>query len=309
MARISVNNITLAYEVMGKGPPIVWTPGAHFPRDNFVYQLAGRFSTNHKVLIWDRRNAEGASDITIEDAPSDWHLWTDDLHHLLNALNMSPACVAGASSGHILSLLMAHRYPEDVQAIILYDTPTDNLDLKKALADAVYLQFADVAERKGMQAVIEHSTEAWVRLVSSKSDIEGFDWAIKRFAETILMNPSNRDRLLSMEPKRFASIMRKYSDWVLSGRFHLSGLSDEELGRITAPALVLHGFDDVHPRDTAEELHRLLPNSEWVEYSDLYTQEVIDQVRESDNIFTEKATLSMPSIEEFLQRIESKGEE
>lgn len=308
MAKIRVKGITIAYEVMGKGPPIVWTPGGHFPRENWGYLHAGRLSANYKVLIWDRRNA-GASDIAIEDAPSELHLWTDDLHHLLNALNMSPAYVAGGSGGHVLSLLMAHRYPEDVKALILSDTPLDDLDFLKAYADAVYFQFADLAERKGMPAVIEHSTEAWVRLVSSKSDPEGWDWSLNRFAETILMNPGNRDLLLSMEPKKFASIMRKYSRWFLSGRFHLAQLSDEDLGRITAPALVLHGLDEAHPRHTAEELHSLLPNSEWVEYSDLYSQEEIDQVRESDVYVTQKGALGLPFIEEFLQRIESRWEE
>jgi pimeloyl-ACP methyl ester carboxylesterase len=293
---------------MGKGPPIVWTPGGFFPRGNWVYLQAGRFSANYKVLIWDRRNA-GASDIAIEDAPSDWYLWADDLHHLLNALNMSPAYVAGGSNGSVLSLLMGHRYPEDVKALILSNPPTNDLNIGKAFADAHYFQFADVAESKGMEAVIEHSTEAWVRLVSSKLDPEGWDWALNWIAETILMNPSNRDRLLSIDPKKFAAIMKKWGSWFMSGRLHLAQLSDEDLRRITAPVLVIPGFEEPHPTHTAEEVHRLLPNSEWVDYSARHSQEVIDQVRESDDIDTQKAALSMPFIEEFLQRIESKGDE
>ena len=289
MPRINVNGVTLAYEVFGEGPPIVWTPGGWSPRNEWVYLHAKRLSPNYKVLLWDRRNC-GASDLAIEDAPSDFHLWADDLHHLLNALNMSPAYVAGDSAGHILSLLMAHRYPEDVKGLMLLSIPTGDPSLHKSLVDAHYLQLANVAEKRGMQAVIDHPTEAiddWVRVA-------------------IVLNPSNRDRLLSMDAKEFARIMRKWGEWFLSERIHLAGLSDEEIGGIRAPALIFHGIDQFHPRHTAEELHELLPNSDWVEYSDRYTQEEIEQMGRLDVPLTQLADLVTPYYEEFLQKNESK---
>ena len=82
MPQITANNITLAYDVLGKGPPVVWTTGGWFPRIGRDYLNAGYLSANYQVLLWDRRNS-GASDIAIEDAPSEFHLWTDDLHWLL----------------------------------------------------------------------------------------------------------------------------------------------------------------------------------------------------------------------------------
>src|SRR5687768_6013810 len=134
MPRISVNGVSLAYEVLGDGSPIVWTPGGWFPRDNWVYLNAGSLASQYKNLLWDRRNC-GASDVRIEDAPSELHLWADDLHHLLHTLNLSPAYLAGGSNGCRLSLLMAHRYPDDVKAIILIDPPTDAFDILRFFAD------------------------------------------------------------------------------------------------------------------------------------------------------------------------------
>ena len=58
MAERTIDGVTLAYELMGDGPPVA----------------AGRLSPTYKILIWDRRNC-GLSDIAIEDAESEWHPW------------------------------------------------------------------------------------------------------------------------------------------------------------------------------------------------------------------------------------------
>jgi pimeloyl-ACP methyl ester carboxylesterase len=303
MPKITVNGVTLAYELFGQGPPVVWTPAGWFPRNEYSYLLAGRLSTNYRVLLWDRRNT-GESDIGIEDATSDMHLMTDDLHHLLAALDMSPAYLAGRCYGHALSLLMAHRYPEDVKALVLNNTPGDDPELGDPIVNAYLDKPAAAAEESGMQAVIDCSTKAWVRLVSGTSEPGSWDGLLKGWAETILMNPGNRDRLLAMDPTAFAAIMRKWGNWYKAGFGHSHGLSYEIIRTIAQPALVLHGFDAIHPRKAAEELYRQLPNAEWVEYTDRWSQEEFDQVREEGPAI-QKVALILPFIEEFLQRIES----
>ena len=58
MPRIHVNDVTLAYEVLGEGPPMVWTPGGWFGRTNWVYLSAGCLCSTHTSVLWDRRNCE-----------------------------------------------------------------------------------------------------------------------------------------------------------------------------------------------------------------------------------------------------------
>ncbi len=58
----------------------------------------------------------------------------------------------------MLSLLMAHRYPEDVKGLILANPPSDNRDITKPLVEAWYWVLADAAERGGMQEVIQTSS-------------------------------------------------------------------------------------------------------------------------------------------------------
>jgi len=296
MPTINVNGVTLAYEVFGDGPPVVWTGAGWFPRDKLAYLVAGRLSAHYRVLIWDRRNC-GASDLAIVDVPSDHDLFADDLHNLLAALDMSPAYLAGACAGATLSLHMAHRHPADVRGLILASAPTDDLELVRPVQEAHHFRLATAAEERGMQAVIAESTEAWVRLVSGRP--EDWDGLLNWVAETIAMNPSNRDRLLAMDPQAFAVTMKKWGNWYLSGHGHLFGLPYEYIRATTLPALVAHGFDPLHPRQRAEELCRLLPNGEWVEYSDRYTQEEMEQAGWSWG-------LALPFMEEFLARLEAR---
>src|SRR5688572_4832520 len=158
MPKINVGDITLAYELWGQGTPIVITPGAWFPRNVYSYHVAGRLSAHHTVLLWDRRNS-GASEIKIEDAPHETYLAAVDLHHLLKALNLPPVYLAGGSNGSTFSLYMAHQYPEDVKGLILMNPPTDDITFLKPILDARYYKLADVAEKEGMQGVIDESTK------------------------------------------------------------------------------------------------------------------------------------------------------
>ena len=303
MPKINVNGVTLAYELFGEGPPVVWTDHGWAPRTEFSYLVAGRLSANHRVLLWDRSNT-GASDVAIEDAPGAEHQWADQLHGLLEALDLSPAYLAGRCSGQTTSLIAARRYPADVKGLILVAPPTDDLDLLKPITDGFCFNLAAVAEQEGMQAVIAHSTEASVRQVSGRSGSEDWDALSNWAADTISKNPGNRDRLLAMDPKVFAAIMRKWGDWYTSGPGHVHGLSYQDIRPITVPALVAYGLDYVHPRRSAEQLCEVLPNAEWVEYSDRYTQAEIDVVEE-EGLNTQKIAMVLPFVEEFLQRLES----
>ena len=300
MATIKVNNVTLAYEIMGDGTPLVWTPYGWWHRTSIAYMEAGRLSANHKVLFLDRRNT-GASDVRIEDAPSEFHLWTDDLHHLLRALDFTPAYLGGGSNGSVFSLLMAHRYPEDVKGLILSNSPSNQRNMLDPVNEARYFHIARIAENEGMQAVIDYSTQAWIRMISGDPE----PWAGIRnwVAETIQMNPDNQARYLDMDPHQFARIMNQWGEFYVSDRIHLANLSDEELSQITQPALVAHGFNLLHPQETAEELHRLLPNSEWVEYSERYDHETIEYIAKAP--FTEQRMAILPFVEEFIKRVES----
>lgn len=305
MPKLRVNQVTLAYEIVGEGPPIVWTPGGWLPRDEWSYLHAGALADEYSILLWDRRNS-GASDLAIDDASSEFELWADDLHALLQALELSPAYLAGGSAGSLFSLIMAQRYPADVKGLILIDSPTtERVQLEPILA-ARYLEFAEVAAAGGMAAAIDHSTAAWMRMATAQ--VQAGDAFRNWLAATIAQNPSNHARLLATDPQKFAKLMQQWGElalqWADTGRFALAGLSDDQLCQLTMPTLIVQGVDPLHPRAAAEDVYRRLPQAEWLEFSDHYPAEKIERAATSDTFWNQRSILALPLIRTFLRRVE-----
>ena len=87
---MTVNGASIAYEIFGKGPLLVWTEGGRFGRNELSYLVAGHFARQYSVLIWDRRNGFGASDVALADSPNYMTADVEDLHALLRNLDLGP---------------------------------------------------------------------------------------------------------------------------------------------------------------------------------------------------------------------------
>ena len=257
---MTVNGASIAYEIFGTGPLLVWTEGGRFGRNELSYLIAGHFSRQYSVLIWDRRNGFGASAVALADSPN--YMTTDvkDLHALLRNLELGPACFAGASAGSNLSLWMAHRYPDDVKSLILFSAPTDDVALFRPGVDKHCFRLADIAERGGMQAAIDASTEAWICELRGQPSERG-TW----LAQTIYRNPSNRERVLAIDPQLFAATMRRWGNFFLSMNWP-AGLAEEDIRSIAVPVMIVPGDDKIHPRQSSERLLSLLDQAEMVEF-------------------------------------------
>lgn len=304
MPHVDIDGTPIAYQRFGQGAPLVLTAGGWYCRPNYMHYAAGRLAADHAVLLWDKRNGQGASGVALSDAPSEWYGWTDDLHHLLRTLDLAPAYFCGGSAGHVLSLLMAKRYPEDVKGLILYVPPTDDAALLRTrLAEPHYCVFADLAETEGMQAVIDASVAAWSAEISGKANPQDPHRLKKWIAETIQLHPQNREKMLSFEPGKFAETMRRWGNWVASERTYAANLTDEDLQKITVPTVLIPGWDELHPRRTAERLRGLLPNVEWVDLFERYPAARVEETF-GDSTGTEILDLLCPIFAEAVAQIE-----
>jgi len=240
MTIATVRGVAINHEIVGtRGPAMALTPGGRNPLGH-VRSMAERMAAaGYRVLIHDRRNC-GASDVAFDPGQSEYDGSADDLHALLAHYDMLPAVIGGASSGARLSLALALRHPAAVRALLLWRVTGGRFAVDR-LVEKYYDEYIRAAGQGGMAAVA----------------------ATEHFAEVIRNRPSNRERLLAIDPRDFVAVMQAWrAHFVASADWPLIGVSERDLGAIRAPALIIPGDDLTHGEETGRNAARLMPGCE-----------------------------------------------
>lgn len=242
MARIEIDGIGIAYDIIGDGAKTaVLTQGGRFSKDTpGVRALAEKLAEGGlRVLIWDRPNC-GESDISFAGA-SESTMHADVLAGLLRALKMEPALVVGGSAGARVSLLTAIRNPDVVERLFVFWISGGAATLA-SLAHTYASESMIAAGMGGMEAVA--SLPGW--------------------REPLERNSGNRDRLLSHETQTFIDTMERWADAFLPKEsMPFAGISASDLNGLSMPVMVLRsGQSDIHhPRATSEKVHAMIPGA------------------------------------------------
>ena len=290
MPYANVNGINLYYEDHGPkdGPAVILTPGGRNDT-NGLRPIAALLSAKCRVILHDRRNC-GKSEISIDGELSEQHHWGEEMADLLLQLNAAPAYAVGGSAGSRTSLTMTVRRPEVVKAVFIWEV-SGGPNSAATTSPNYYGQFIDAARAGGMKAVAE----------------------TEYFAQRIADNPSNAEKLLSMDPAEFISVMSRWQD-SYSVPNPVSDITENELKSIRCPVLMFEGNtpDEVHHVSAALEAHRLIPNSEL--RSSAWTHEEWDIVGQHDHTFPGiaatnryhmKATFYAAQLLEFIAKVEA----
>ena len=237
--RTTINGASLNYAILGAtGPWIAISPGGRRAMAA-VQSLAQRIAdAGYRVLLHDRRNC-GASDVMLASDAAEHEVWADDLHALLQQLDALPAFVGGSSSGCRMSLAFALRYPQAVRGLLLWRV-TGGAFAAKRLAREYYGQYIAAMQAGGMAALC----------------------AMPHFRDLIAAHAPNREPLLAADPKAVIAAMTRWSEGFLSeADLPVIGASADQLRSIKAPACVIPGNDNTHPKAVGETLARLLPDA------------------------------------------------
>jgi pimeloyl-ACP methyl ester carboxylesterase len=115
---VRANGLTIAYERVGDGPPLVLVHGAGVDGRMWQPQLSA-LADEFTVVAWDEPGA-GRSD----DPPAGFGLagYAHCLAALIDSLALGPAHVAGLSWGGTVVLELYRHHPEHVATLILADT-------------------------------------------------------------------------------------------------------------------------------------------------------------------------------------------
>jgi pimeloyl-ACP methyl ester carboxylesterase len=236
----NIRGVHLHYEVIGSGGP--WVALVTGGRRGFAEfrSLAGKLAgRGFRVLLHDRRNT-GASDVLIEGEEGEEEIWADDLVLLLERLDALPAFVGGTSSGARLSMLTYLRHPEAVRGLLLMRV-TGGAFAAGRLPHMYYGQFIEAAQQGGMPAVC----------------------ATEQYQERIAANPSNRERLLAMDPRRYIAVMQHWLALFNRGpRAPVLGMTEEAMRSIRVPTLVVPGNDNTHSSANGLAAAQLIPGAE-----------------------------------------------
>ena len=218
--RIAVNGVELWHRVTGEGEPVVQIHGAgfgHFNFDPVTPLLAERF----RVVDFDMRGY-GQSDRPHQ--AYDMEVWADDVAGLLDALELERAHVHGTSMGGMIAIVVAGKYPERTTSVVI------NCAAAKlgAAGRLIFKNWIDIArldpDGPGSRLLAELIT--WQAL--SKRFLDEQDEAeLATTIQTIL-----RD---SNDVEVFTAACQAMCDMDLR----------PWLGRITSPALVLGGDEDL----------------------------------------------------------------
>jgi pimeloyl-ACP methyl ester carboxylesterase len=235
-----IRGVNINYEIVGTaGPWVALVPGGR--RDlSGVKLLAQEIAAKgYRVMLHDRRNC-GLSDVVIDGEDSEYEIWADDLYELMRQHDALPAFIGGSSSGCRTSVLFALRHPEACRGLLLWRITGGRFACER-LAINYYQQYMDAARQGGMKAVCE----------------------LEHFKERCAAKPSNRDYLMSLDPKRFIEVMGRWKkSFDESVDLPIIGASKADLNALKVPAVVIPGNDRTHGTATGKLAASLIPNAE-----------------------------------------------
>ena len=270
MASTEIHGGQVVYELLGPpdGQPIVLTPGGRFSKDvPGLRPLAEALAAGGlRVLLWDRPNT-GASDVQFYGR-SESHMRADTLAELLGRLDLAPAVIAGGSGGARDSLLTVIRHPEVASKAIAWSI-VGGVFSTLNLAGVYVLPNINTARMLGMEGVV--ALPEWQGLIEA--------------------NPDNKDRLLSVDPGEFVTVMLRWLNaFVPKPGQTIPGVEDEEFAGIQVPTMIIRGGENDldHPKRTSMEVHCLVKDSILVEPpwpEDAWEQAVLASARGTGNIF------------------------
>ena len=231
----SADGTRIAYTVYGRGEPaLVFIVGwgitfqleAQFDEGIAFYQ---RLSEKRMVVRYDPRGIGASSQA--EDHSTDAHC--SDAEAVISALQLETYNLFGTASGSPIALLHAHRHPESVQRIVLWEG----------------WSAGNWEPRESVRAVVDLVKANWplaTRMMTDLMGVQGEDMR-RRWARLLTT---------SIEPNAAVAYFES--------RFEID--VTDVVGDIAQPALLLHRRGNIRmPIKVARELASKLPNARFVE--------------------------------------------
>ncbi|MDD5634825.1 MAG: alpha/beta hydrolase [Candidatus Omnitrophica bacterium] len=169
MPKIKTDDMSLYYEVHGRGKPLLLVAGLGSDSSSWS-GVIGEFSLHFRTIVFDNRDS-GRSDITqkqftIRDM-------AEDAIKLLNFLKIEQTHIVGHSMGGYIAQELAINYPERVDKLVLASTAPISSKRNNDLFEDIYKQL----KREGISRAWLERWIPWLfspRLINDRAFIDAF---------------------------------------------------------------------------------------------------------------------------------------
>lgn len=231
MTRLTPNEVQIAWEETGDGPPILLIMGLGYARWAWEPIVPG-LAMNHRVLTFDNR---GIGESASPPGPYDARMMAEDAIGVLDAAGVEKASVVGSSLGGMVAQELAIEYPERVDNLVLMSTTpggSDSYPMPGVTVDLM-ARAADMEPEQALRAFVANA-------LSSSADPKMVD----ELVAARLASPQ--------DPDAWAAQAAAGTGYDGSGR----------AAEIEAPTLIIRGVEDnVVDVRNSELLHDAIPDS------------------------------------------------
>jgi pimeloyl-ACP methyl ester carboxylesterase len=117
MRTTTTDRVDLWYDIQGTGDPLVLTGGFGILHEQF-HLVIPVLSRHFRVVNWNWRGAGHFDRVQTRDYSVE--VWTEDLRTILDAAGLDRVFLWATSTGSLVGIHFAARYPEQVRALITY---------------------------------------------------------------------------------------------------------------------------------------------------------------------------------------------
>lgn len=247
---VDINGVSLFTRTLGSGPDVVVLHGGPGAHHDYLLPQYDALASGRRLRYYDQRGGgQSQVDRTI---PVGWTQQVRDLHELLDHWSIERAVILGYSWGGLLSLLFAVQNPDRVDRLALVSPASTNAAGRSAFNQRF-------AERQQRPEIVKSRQEL------NASDLKDRDpdayWQ-RAFELSVAGYFKDFERVPEMTPFR-VTFRTQEEVWQSLGDYDLR----DDLEKVTAPTLVMHGTHDPIPIETARETATML-NADFVEFDD-----------------------------------------
>lgn len=239
MSIVKVNDINMYFEIHGEGEPLVMIQGMGIEISSVLKNMEpfiSEFAERYRVIAFDNR---GVGRTDKPDEPYSIEMMAEDTIGLMDELGIKCAHFIGGSMGSCILQVIAAKYPERVNGLVLYLATTNFSDtLKTETESSLDIQEVENGEIKRIHPLFMQdyppTPESLLRQLEANMKFNGKKLLNQIKAPTLIVN-ATKDQFIPMEyTEEFAASIH-HSKMILIDGDHLFQMTQNE--SLIRPAL------------------------------------------------------------------------